>query len=94
MASSGLKKAGIDTKRRKSQAASAIQRAATNMADKNKRSIHTFAEKGGGMAQLGLRYRREEKANSSRQKIAVSAPEKMRKLRQVTGEALALRQTS
>ena len=92
VASGGLQKAGVDTKRRKSQAASAIKRVATNMADKNKRSIPTFAEKGGGIAQPGLRYRFQEKANSSRQKIAVSAPKRMNKLRHETEEALVLRQ--
>jgi hypothetical protein len=49
VASGGLQKAGVDTARRKSQAASAIKRAATNMADKNKRSIPTFAEGGGAL---------------------------------------------
>jgi hypothetical protein len=74
VASGGLQKAGVDTWRRKDQAASAIKRVATNMTDKSKRSIPTFAEKGGGIAQLGLRYRFQEKKSSSRQKIAVSAP--------------------
>ena len=73
----GLQKAGIDTTRRKAQAASSIKRAATNMADKDKRSIPTFAEKGGGIAQLGLRYRREEPVNSSRPNLAVSASKKL-----------------
>ena len=59
---------GLDTDRRKGQAASAIKRISTNMADKDKRSVPTFAEKGGGIAQLGLRYRREEPANSGRSK--------------------------
>lgn len=92
VASEGLQKAGVDTARRKGQAASAIKRAATNMADKGKRSIPTFAEKGGGIAQLGLRYRREEPADSGRTKLNVSAPKKMTKMRGETDEALAARQ--
>ena len=92
VASRGLQKAGIDAKRSKGQAASTIKRAATNMADKNKRSIPTFAEKGGGIAQLGLRYRREEPANSSRKKLAVSAPKKVQQSKHETDEALELRQ--
>ena len=66
VASRGLQKAGVDTARRKGQAASAIKRIAINMANKGKSSIPTFAEKGGGIAQLGLRYRREEPADSVR----------------------------
>ena len=81
VASRGLQKAGVDTARCKGQAASAIKRAATNMADKGKRSIPTFAEKGGGTAQLGLRYRQEEKANSARPKLAVPAPRKLKPLK-------------
>jgi hypothetical protein len=92
VASRGLQKAGIDTARRKGQAASAIKRAATNMADKGKRSIPTFAEKGGGIAQLGLRYRKEEKAHSKRPKLAVSAPRKLKALKLEGAEALAVRQ--
>jgi hypothetical protein len=68
VASGGLQKAGVDTTRRTGQAASAIKRAATNMADKGKRSIPTFAEKEGGIAQLGLRYRFQEPTNSGRPK--------------------------
>ena len=45
------------------------------MANKGKRSIPTFAEKGGGIAQLGLRYRREEPVDSVRPKLAVTAGE-------------------
>ena len=92
VASQGLQKAGVDTTRRKGQAASAIKRAATNMADKGKRSIPTFAEKGGGIAQLGLRYRKEEPANSNRPKLAVSAPKRVKSLKLESAEALALRQ--
>ena len=64
------------------------------MADKGKRSIPTFAEKGGGIAHLGLRYRKEEPANSKRPKLAVSAPKRVKQLKLETDEALALRQKS
>ena len=47
VASRGLQKAGVDTGRRKGQAASANKRIATNMANKGKRSIPIFTEKGG-----------------------------------------------
>jgi hypothetical protein len=43
---------------------------------------------------LGLRYRFQEKANSSRQKIAVSASKRMNRLAHETDETLALRQTA
>jgi hypothetical protein len=76
VASTALTRLGVDTGRRKSQAASAIHRIATNMADKGKRCIPAFAEKGGGIAQLGLRYRREEPASSGRPKLAVTASKK------------------
>ena len=46
-------------------------------------------EKGGGIAQLGLRYRREEKANSERPRLAVSAPRKLRPQKLESTEALA-----
>jgi hypothetical protein len=62
------------------------------MANKGKRSIPTFAEKGGGSAQLGLRYRREVPADSVRPKLAVTAPRKMKAQKQESIEALALRQ--
>ena len=79
VASKALTRLGVDTDRRKGQAASAISRIATNMADKGKRSIPAFAEKGGGIAQLGLRYRREEPAKSARSKLAVTATKKFKK---------------
>ena len=78
VASRGLQKAGVDTAGRKGQVASAIKRIATNMTNKGKRSIPTFAEKGGGIAQLGLRYRREEPADSVRPKLVVTAPRKVK----------------
>ena len=89
-----MQKAGIDTTRHKAQAAFSIKRAAINMTDKNKRSTPTFAEKGGGIAQLGLRYRRAEPTNSSRPKLVVSASKKVTRLCHETDEALALRQKS
>ena len=79
VASEALPRLGVDTGRRKGQAASAISRIATNMADKGKRSIPAFAEKGGGIAQLGLRYRREEPADSGRSKLAVTATKKFKR---------------
>ena len=45
---------------------------ATNMALKNKRKIPAF----GTIPQLGLRYRKEEPADSDRPKLAVSAKSK------------------
>ena len=62
------------------------------MADKGKRSIPTFAEKGGGIAQLGLRCRREEKYNSKRPKLAVSTSRKLKPQKLESTEALAQRQ--
>ena len=79
VASEALPRLGVDTTRRKGQAASAITRIATNMADRGKRSIPAFAEKGGGIAQLGLRYRREEPAKSGRSKLAVTATKKFKR---------------
>ena len=64
------------------------------MADKGKRSIPTFAEKGGGIAQLGLRYRYQEPADSGRSKLGVSAPKKMTRVKGETDEAFAAKQKS
>ena len=92
VASTALTRLGVDTDRRKSQAASAIHRIATNMADKDKRSIPAFAEKGGGIAQLGLRYRREEPARSGRPKLAVTASKKVAKKSHETKQEHTARQ--
>ena len=92
MASTAFPRLGVHTDRRKSQAASAINRIATNMADKDKHSIPAFAEKGGGIAQLGLRYRREEPASSGRPKLAVTATKKFLRKPNKTKEDHAARQ--
>ena len=89
--STALPRLGADTRRRKGQAASAIDRIATNMADKEKRSIPAFAEKGGGIAQLGLRYRREEPANPGRPELAVTATKKFPRKSDETKEDHAAR---
>ena len=85
---------GVDTRRRKGQTASAISRVATNMADKSKRTIPAFAEKGGGIAQLGLRYHREELANSGRPKLAVTTSRKFLRRADETAEDHAARQVA
>lgn len=72
VASGALQKAGIDTHRRKGQLMKAGSSVATNMALKNKRKIPAF----GTIPQLGLRYRKEEPADSDRPKLAVSAKSK------------------
>ena len=65
---------------------------ATNMANNGRRSFSTFAEKGGGIAQLGLSYRRDDPADSIRPKLAVSAPRRVKTLMLENTETLALRQ--